>query len=144
MYEFNILDLEQLKNEKDIKEFADKACKMLLQAKSHIEDLEEKVKHLEELLKNAPVPRLETVEDESRLARRSHQMEIIEVEFKRMHDSIVMRGELLEGADLRKFDTLIKSYVALKNGDKQTKITKEDKNEAEADLLSLVRGDTDE
>ncbi|HLD91125.1 MAG TPA: hypothetical protein VI911_08950 [Patescibacteria group bacterium] len=140
----NILNLEQLKNEMNSKEFAEKACNMLFEAKNYIDDLEEKVKHLEELLKNSSVPSIQPKQEEGILARRSHQMEIIEVEFKRMHDGIVMQGERLEGADLRKFDVLIKAYVALKNGDKLPKLSKEDKQEATADLLRIVSGEDDE
>lgn len=141
---FNILNLEKLKEEKNDKDFATKSYNLLVQACTYISDLKDKIKHLENLLNNVPIPSIEAPKEENKFARKSHQLEIIEVEFKRMHDCIVMNGENLEGNDLKKFDILIKSYVALKNGEKLPKLSKEDKQVATADLLRIVSGEDDE
>lgn len=122
----------------DSEKFVEDSFKTMAQLIAENKKLQEKVDHLEDLLKHAD--NIETVvTDTLAPLRKPLAEEIIEIEIKRLHDQVV-NGDTLEGSDLRKFDTLVKDLVALKGSDKKNKKKKKDIMEDvdDDDLMKLI------
>jgi hypothetical protein len=126
---------------KESVEFANKAFESLESQQTYIKELEDKVKHLESLLKSSNIPTIESNSpSNSPLSRKSHEEEIIQVEFRRLHHKVVGLNEPLDPRDLKKFEILVKALVALKSGqikEDKSKKSKEKETPVE-DLLRIV------
>lgn len=133
----NLINLDDIRTIKDTKQFAEAAIRTLMEAQSYITQLEEKVQHLEGLLVNSPVPNIQGQTGDSELDRKPHQIEIIEVEFKRLHDICIANNTPLTGDNLKKFDVLVKCFATLK-GTSTKKPSKQEEKESIGDLLKLV------
>jgi hypothetical protein len=121
----------------DSVKFANKAFETIEKREAYVKELEDKIEHLENLLKNST-----TTEPLSSLARKPHEEEIIQVEMKRMHDRIVLGQESLTRDDLKKFEILVKCLVAIKNGElKDVKKKGKEKEQSVEELLRLVGTD---
>lgn len=131
-----ILDLEELKRKKGEQDFAETAIDTITYLLQQMEVLEEKTQQLEEMLKLSDIP-----EVGSKFKVESKEMEIIKIEFARLYDAVVQNGHSLDRDDLKKFDTLVKCFVALKNGVKPKKVSKKEKEESEEELLKLIKGE---
>ena len=119
---------------KSTEEFANEAFNKMKDTAQYIKHLEEKITHLEQLLKDSPVPNFDEKQD------KPLEEQIIETEIRRMHQKVMNDAEYeLVGQELKKFDTLVKSLVALR-GKPEKKSTKEENYDSkeEADLLELV------
>ena len=111
---------------------------MTKKEQEYIESLEQKIVELESLLdaQNSPNSKAK-----SKLARKPLEEEIIEIEIKQMHQRVCFDPEYeLVGAELKKFDTLVKSIVALRGKPEPSKKPKEDdfSNKSEGELLELI------
>lgn len=127
-------------------QFANKAFESLESQQAYIKSLEDKVAHLESLLKSSNIPTIESNSpSNSPLSRKSHEEEIIQIEFRRLHDKVVIRNESLDRDDLKKFEILVKALVSLKSGqikEDKSKKSKEKEMPIE-DLLKIVMLDGD-
>jgi hypothetical protein len=125
-------------------QFANKAFESLESQQNYIKELENKIQHLETLLKTSNIPTIESNSpSQSPLARKSHEEEIIQVEFRRLHTKVVGQNESLTRDDLKKFEILVKALVALKSGqikEDKSKKSKEKEMPVE-DLLRIVMMD---
>ena len=125
---------------RDSVQFANKAFESLESQQKYILELETKVKHLESLLQSANIPTIESNSpSQSPLSRKSHEEEIIQVEFRRLHNKVVGQNESLDREDLKKFEILVKALVSLKSGQiKEDKSKKKEKEMPVEDLLRIV------
>lgn len=124
-------------------QFANKAFETLESNLAYIKELEEKVAHLENLLKTSNTPTIES--NSSSLSRKSHEEEIIQIEFKRLHDKVVKLNEPLDPKDLKKFEILVKAIVSIKSGQiKEDKTKKKEKEIPIEELLKCVMSDEED
>jgi len=94
------------------KTFAKAAVNSLTNQANYIKELEEKVRHLEEMLKSSDVPSI------GKKKVKSKELEIIEHQISALHNKVVVTGTPMDRDDLKLYETLIKCYVQLKSVDK--------------------------
>lgn len=83
----------------------------VLKDQAYIRNLEDKVKHLEDLLQSANLPIVGSEE-------RSHEEQIIRKELRALHHQVVVKHNFMDRDELRKFETLVKCLVQLRSSEK--------------------------
>jgi hypothetical protein len=135
-----VFDMEVRKELKETKVVADKAVGDLYNVTMSREELiaenlvlKEQVKHLEGLLVHK-----DSVKD---ISLKSHEEEIILVEFKRMYDVHVLGNQpLVDTDDIKKLKLLVESLSIIRNGQKPKKVQEKQLSVEEAfETMRLVK-----
>lgn len=121
----NFVDMSQFRTLKELQDFAEKQFKTIMVLEGTIKDQREKVKHLEDLLNNAPT---------SALLSEDKEVEICKIEINRLYNQALR--EPLDDKQVRNLEILVKTLCTARG---KLVDTGKDKKE-KADLRALPAG----
>lgn len=121
----NFVDMSQFKTLKDLQDFAEKQFRTIMVLEGTIKDQREKIKHLEDLLNNAPT---------SALLSEDKEIEICKIEINRLYQQTLR--EPLDDKQVRNLEILVKTLATARGKNLDTVKEKKEK----ADLKAMPVG----